>query len=91
MGSRLREGVRAVANGGGARGPQFSQWGGRDLERVATSSFQVGPVGGERGGRGTKGETTERTAAREPPVRARSLRTCAWILCLMTRAFESPG
>lgn len=56
MGSRLREGVRAVANGGGARGSQFSQSGGRDLERVATSSFPFGPVGGERGGRGGGGK-----------------------------------
>lgn len=71
---------------GGARGSQFSQSGGRDLERVATSSFPFGPVGGERGGRGGGGrrETTGRIAARERLERARSLRTCAWIFCLMT-------
>lgn len=44
-------------------------------------------------GGGTEGENWGGggIAAREPPERARPLRTCAWVLCLKTQAFTSPS
>lgn len=78
---------------GGRAAHSLANGEGGTWERVATSSFPVWPVGGERGGRGRRKER-QLGGLRDGNLqraRARSLRTCAWMLLSYDPGIREPG